>query len=65
MEDNRNLSLFTFKIFFENQIIQINYDTSFKEYKIQTIDSLIEEALKNLGQKPMNKSPMDNLLLCT
>jgi hypothetical protein len=49
MEDNRNLALFSFKIVFDNQIIQINYDTSFQEYNNQTIESLIEEVLKNSG----------------
>jgi hypothetical protein len=64
MEDDLNLSLFTFKIIFDNQLIQINYDTSFKEYKIQTIESLIEEVLKNIGPKSNNKSPMDYILFC-
>jgi hypothetical protein len=64
MEDDLNLSLFTFKIIFDNQLIQINYDTSFKEYKIQTIESLIEEVLKNIGPKSNNKSPTDYILFC-
>ena len=64
MEDNRNLALFSFKIVFDNQIIQINYDTSFQEYNNQTIESLIEEVLKNSGNKSLNKSPMDYLLFC-
>ena len=64
MEGNMNLSLFTFKIVFDNQIIQINYDTSFKEFNIQTIESLIEEVLKNYSPKSVNKSPMDYILFC-
>jgi hypothetical protein len=64
MEDSMNLSLFSFKIVFDNQIIQINYDTSFKEFNIQTIESLIEEVLKNYSPKSVNKSPMDYILFC-
>lgn len=64
MEDNTNLNLFTFKIVFDNQVIQINYDTSFKEYNNQTIESLIEEVLNNLTQKSFNKSPKDYILFC-
>lgn len=64
MEDTMNLSLYTFKIVFDNQIIQINYDTSFKEFNIQTIESLIGEVLKNFSPKSDNKSPMDYILFC-
>jgi len=64
MEGKRNLNLYIFKIVFDNQIIQINYDTSFKEYNMQTIESLIKEVLKYLGPKPFNKSPMDYILFC-
>ena len=64
MEDNKNLSLYSFKIVFDNQIIQINYDISFKEFNIQTIESLIAEVLKNITPKSDNRSPMDYILFC-
>lgn len=65
MEGKENLNIATFQIVFNNQILQINYDTSFKEYQLKTIDSVIQEVLNKLGPKPLTKSSKDYILVCS
>ena len=56
MEDSQDLSITKFKIVFNNQILQITYDSSFKEYQNQTIDTVIQEVLNKIGPKPQLKN---------
>jgi hypothetical protein len=65
MEQKIDLNLSTFKIVFENQILQINYDTSFKEYQTQTIDNVIQQVLDKIGPKPAIATSKDYTLLCS
>ena len=65
MEQKIDLNLSTFKIVFENQILQINYDTSFKEYKTQTIDNVIQQVLDKIGPKPAIATSKDYTLYCS
>ena len=65
MEDKKDLSLSNFRIVFNDQILEINYDTSFKEYNSQTINSVIEEVLKKIGPKPSDKTSKDYVLYCS
>ena len=65
MEESEDLSLTQFKIVFNNETLQINYDTSFKEYKTQTIDSVIQQALNKIGPKPLEKTSKDYTLYCS
>lgn len=64
MEEDSDLYLSSFKIVFNDKVIQIDYDISFKEYKTQTIESLIKEVLEKIGPKPLNKAPQDYVLFC-
>lgn len=67
MEDSNIIesNLSTFKIVFNNQVLQINYDISFKEYKTQTIDNVIQETLNKIGPKPLTKTSKDYVLFCS
>ena len=65
MERKIDLNLSTFKIVFENQILQINYDTSFKEYQTQTIDNVIQQVLDKIGPKPAVATSKDYTLICS
>jgi hypothetical protein len=65
MEQKLDLKLSTFKIVFENQILQINYDTSFKEYQTQTIDNVIQQVLDKIGPKPAVATSKDYTLICS
>jgi hypothetical protein len=65
MEQKLDLKLSTFKIVFENQILQINYDTSFKEYQTQTIDNVIQQVLDKIGPKPVLATSRDYTLFCS
>ena len=65
MERKIDLNLSTFKIVFENQILQINYDTSFKEYQTQTIDNVIQQVLDKIGPKPAIATSKDYTLFCS
>ena len=63
MEENNDQYIY-FKIVFNNQVIQMNYNTSFEEFKSKTIESLISEVLKIIGPKPLNTTPKDYTLYC-
>ena len=65
MEKNCDLSISSFDIVFNNQILQLNYDSSLEEYKNQTINSVIEEVLNKIGPKPFKKTSKDYILLCS
>ena len=65
MEEKENLNITSFKIVFNTQILQIDYDTSFKEYQTKTIDSVIQEVLNKIGPKPLTKSSKDYILVCS
>ena len=65
MEDKKDLSLSNFRVVFNNQMLEINYDKSFKEYNSQTINSVIEEVLKKIGPKPSDKTSKDYVLYCS
>lgn len=65
MEEIEDLSLTQFKIVFNNEILQINYDKSFKEYQTQTIDSVIQKVLNKIGPKPLEKTSKDFILFCS
>ena len=65
MEESENLNLTNFKIVFNNEILQMNYDTSFKEYQTQTIDSVIQQVLNKIGPKPLEKTSKDYTLYCS
>jgi hypothetical protein len=65
MEEKDNLNITSFKIVFNNQILQIDYDTSFEEYQTKTIDSVIQEVINKLGQKPLTKTSKDYILVCS
>ncbi len=65
MEEEEELDLYySFKVVFNDQVIQINYDSSFKEFKTQTIECLIKEVLNKIGPKPLEKEPKDYILYC-
>ena len=65
MEEKENLNLTSFKIVFNDRILQADYDKSSKEYQTKTIDSVIQEVLNILGPKPLTKSSKDYILVCS
>ena len=65
MKESQDLSITTFNIVFNNQILQLTYDTSFNEYKNKTIDSVIQEVLNKIGPKPQEKTSKDYILICS
>ena len=62
---SQDLSIKAFTIVFNNQVLQITYDTSFKEYEKQTIDAVIQEVLNKIGPKPQIKTSKDYMLVCS
>jgi len=64
MESNTNFNIPTFKIVFENQVIEIKYNISFQECKFLKIESIIKEVLDHIGPKPLLKAPNDYILFC-
>ena len=65
MEKKIDSKLSSFKIVFENQVLEINYDTSFKEYQTQTIDNVIQQVLDKIGPKPAIATSKDYTLFCS
>ena len=53
-----------FQIIFNNRIIQISYDSSFPEFKNQTVGSLIEMVLEKLNQSEEKKNINNYYLFC-
>ena len=54
MESSEDLSITSFRIVFNNQLLEINYDPSFEEYKTVTIKSVIQKVLEKIGPQPLN-----------
>ena len=65
MEEIKDLSITTFKIVLDNNILQINYNSSYKEYKEKKISSVIQEVLNKIGPKPSQKTYKDYILVCS
>ena len=65
MESNTDLKITTFRIVFNNQLIELNYDPSFEEYKTVTIKSVIEKVLEKFGPKPLQKTSENYSLICS
>ena len=65
MESSQDLSLTSFRIVFNNQLLEINYDPSFEEYKEVTINSVIQKVLEKIGPKPLNKGSENYVLICS
>ena len=65
MEEIKDLSITTFKIVLDNKILQINYNSSYKEYKEKKISSVIQEVLNKIGPKPSQKTYKDYILVCS
>ena len=65
MESNKDLKITTFRIVFNNQLIELNYDPSFEEYKTITIKSVIEKVLEKFGPKPLQTTSENYSLICS
>ena len=65
MESNVDLKLTTFRIVYNNQLIELNYDPTFEEYKKVTIKSVIEKVLEKFGPKPLQKTSDNYSLICS
>ena len=65
MESNEDLKITTFRIVFNNQLIELNYDPSFEEYKKVTIKSVIEKVLEKFGPKPLQTTSENYSLICS
>ena len=65
MDSSEDLSLTSFRIVFNNQLLEINYDSSFEEYKTETINSLIQKVLEKIGPQPLDTSNKNYVLLCS
>ena len=65
MEESNQTNLSSFQVVFKNQILEFNYNTSFESYKTQTINSVIQKVLEQLGPKPLQSSPDNYILLCS
>ena len=65
MESNEDLKITTFRIVFNNKLVELNYDTSFEEYKTVTIKSVIEKVLQKFGPKPLQTTSENYSLICS
>ena len=65
MNSSEDLSLTSFRIVFNNQLLEINYDSSFEEYKTETINSLIQKVLEKIGPQPLDTTNKNYVLLCS
>jgi hypothetical protein len=65
METQENMNITLFKIVFNDQLIELNYDPSFEEYKTITIKSVIEKVLEKIGPKPQTTTSDNYVLLCS
>ena len=65
MDSSEDLSLTSFRIVFNNQLLEINYDSSFEEYKTETINSLIQKVLEKIGPQPLDTTNKNYVLLCS
>lgn len=65
METQENMNITLFRIVFNDQLIELNYDPSFEEYKTITIKSVIEKVLEKIGPKPQTTTLDNYVLLCS
>ena len=65
MESSEDLSITSFRIVFNNQLLEINYDPSFEEYKTVTINSVIQQVLEKIGPQPLNTTSENYSLICS
>ncbi len=65
MESSEDLSITSFRIVFNNQLLEINYDPSFEEYKTVTIKSVIQKVLEKIGPQPLNTTSENYSLICS
>lgn len=65
METQENMNITLFRIVFNDQLIELNYDPSFEEYKTITIKSVIEKVLEKIGPKPQTTTSDNYILLCS
>ena len=65
MDSTQDLSLTSFRIVFNNQLLEINYDPSFEEYKTITINSVIQKVLEKIGPQPLNTTSENYILICS
>jgi len=59
------MNITLFRIVFNDQLIELNYDPSFEEYKTITIKSVIEKVLEKIGPKPQTTTSDNYVLLCS
>ena len=65
METQEDMNITLFRIVFNDQLIELNYDPSFEEYKTITIKSVIEKVLEKIGPKPQTTTSDNYILLCS
>jgi hypothetical protein len=65
METQEDMNITLFRIVFNDQLIELNYDPSFEEYKTITIKSVIEKVLEKIGPKPQTATSDNFVLLCS
>ena len=65
MESQNDLKITLFRIAFNNQLLELNYNPSFEEYKTVTIKSVIEKTLEKIGPKPLTKTSDNYVLICS
>ena len=65
METQENMNITLFRIVFNDQLIELNYDPSFEEYKTITIKSVIEKVLEKICPKPQTTTSDNYVLLCS
>ena len=65
MESSEDTSITSFRIVFNNQLLEINYDPSFEEYKTVTINSVIQKVLEKIGPQPLNTTSENYSLICS
>ena len=65
MESQNDLKITLFRIVFNNQLLELNYNPSFEEYKTVTIKSVIEKVLEKIGPKPITKTSDNYSLICS
>ena len=65
METQEDMNITLFRIVFNDQLIELNYDPSFEEYKTITIKSVIEKVLEKIGPKPQTTTSDNYVLLCS
>lgn len=65
MNSSEDLNLTSFRIAYNDQLIEFNYNPSFEEYKTVTINSVIEKVLEKLGPHPLNTTSNNYSLICS